>query len=337
VNKGIAVKPRVFVGSSVEQLDTAYTIQQNLEQVCDPIVWDQGVFQLSSNTLDDLLAELDQSDFGIFVFAPEDIAVIRNKEYQSTRDNVLFEFGLFIGRLGKQRVFFVLPRDQTDFRLPSDLIGIIPATFNAAREDRQAAMGPACHEIRKAIKKLGSRTQASRADLIKLLQNVNCDAFTTPFGLEQSLIAFTIRVKEVKDLFSENFEKVHPDYTRYVIEIFKLLKALSEEAQEIPTNERFSQYIAWNAKGILIDALRYAIVNRTNDLLQALGVPGDRIDSRRLISDAELAFGCRPKNNTEEINEAKKISQGHRLDPQLVESYMQAIVEENRRGGEQGE
>ena len=118
------MRPRVFIGSSAEQLDTAYAVQQNLEYDCEPTVWTQGVFRLSSNTLDDLLRTLEKTDFGIFVFAPDDIAIIRGQQHEATRDNIIFELGLFIGRLGKRRTFFILPREVgSGFRLPSDLVG----------------------------------------------------------------------------------------------------------------------------------------------------------------------------------------------------------------------
>jgi predicted nucleotide-binding protein len=79
------MKARVFIGSSSEQVDTAYAIQRNLERTCDTTVWDQGVFALTSTVLDDLVEALDRTDFGVFVFGPDDIVTIRAKEYQSTR------------------------------------------------------------------------------------------------------------------------------------------------------------------------------------------------------------------------------------------------------------
>lgn len=151
------MKARVFIGSSSEQVDTAYAIQRNLERTCDATVWDQGVFALTSNVLDDLISVLDRTDFGIFVFGPDDITTIRAKEYQSTRDNVVFELGLFIGKLGKARTFFVMPKERGDFRLPSDLLGVTPAEFDETREDQQAALGPACSLIRQKIAQLGIR------------------------------------------------------------------------------------------------------------------------------------------------------------------------------------
>jgi hypothetical protein len=151
------MKPRAFVGSSSEQVDTAYAIQRNLERSCDVTAWDQGVFQLTSNTLDDLIALLERTNFGIFVFGSNDLTTIRNAQYQSTRDNVVFEFGLFIGKLGKSRTFFVMPRERGAFRLPSDLVGTTPAEFDETREDRQTALGPACSAIRQRIDQLGIR------------------------------------------------------------------------------------------------------------------------------------------------------------------------------------
>jgi hypothetical protein len=153
------VKPTLFIGSSSEQLNTAYAIQSQLERVCEPSVWDQGVFQLSGNALDDLIGQLDRADFAVFVFGPDDFSTIRDKAYETTRDNVVFELGLFIGRLGKARTYFVLPRNRRELRIPSDLLGVMAATFDDSREDRRAALGPACFSIQERIEALGVRPE----------------------------------------------------------------------------------------------------------------------------------------------------------------------------------
>lgn len=79
------------------------------------------------------------------------------------RDNVIFELGLFMGRLGKESCFFVVPRGHENLRLPSDLIGVKPATFNPDRQDGnlQSALGAACTEISKAIKALTPKYETS--------------------------------------------------------------------------------------------------------------------------------------------------------------------------------
>jgi hypothetical protein len=156
------MKPKIFIASSVEWLKVANTIQERLEYDAEVTVWDQDVFQLSSNTLDDLNDALSITDFGIFVFTPDDTVKIREGEYQSVRDNVIFELGMFIGRLGKNRCFIVSPRLQNSFRIPTDLLGVTPATYDPNRDDGNlsAALNPACNKIRQTIESV-QRTQQS--------------------------------------------------------------------------------------------------------------------------------------------------------------------------------
>jgi Predicted nucleotide-binding protein containing TIR-like domain len=149
------MKPKVFVGSSGESLDIAYAVQENLADDADVVVWSQGIFELTSNALDDLLKTAADFDFAIFVFSPVDVVTIREKQYLSVRDNVIFELGLFMGKLGKSRSFAISPKDAPDLHLPTDLVGVTTARF-VPQDNLRAALGPACTQIRKAIRKLGS-------------------------------------------------------------------------------------------------------------------------------------------------------------------------------------
>jgi hypothetical protein len=147
------MKPTVFIGSSTEGLGVAYVIQDALQHTTEPTVWTQGIFDLSKSTLSSLLEALNKYDFAILVLTPDDVTKLRNKEVQTPRDNVIFELGLFMGALGQDRTYFVVPQDSADLHLPSDLLGIKPATYNAARRDGNlnAATGPACHKISQSI------------------------------------------------------------------------------------------------------------------------------------------------------------------------------------------
>lgn len=154
--------PTLFIGSSSESLDIAYAAQRNLEDVAEVVVWTQGIFELTKSHLESLIDALDDTEFGLFVFGADDVTKIRGVETRTTRDNVVFELGLFIGRLGREQSFIIVPRDVSDFRMPSDLLGINTATFQTpSRPDRwQAALGPACHDVRTAIRK-HARAQAA--------------------------------------------------------------------------------------------------------------------------------------------------------------------------------
>ena len=149
------MKPTLFVGSSSESLDVAYAAQRNLEDVSEVVVWTQGIFELTKSYLESLLEALDDTEFGLFILGADDLIRIRGTEMPTARDNVIFELGLFIGRLGRDRTFILMPKRSADFHLPTDLLGVSTATFEApSRPDRiQAALGPACHDIRLAIRK----------------------------------------------------------------------------------------------------------------------------------------------------------------------------------------
>lgn len=153
------MKPRLFIGSSSEKLRYAYALQEQLEHDADVTLWNQAFFELNTSYLDSLTNGLKDSDFGVFIFAPDDILKLRDQAHAAVRDNVLFEFGLFMGKLGKERVFFVLPQEQGNLRLPSDLLGISTVTFDAGRSSVEAALGPVCSKILRAISKFGVRQE----------------------------------------------------------------------------------------------------------------------------------------------------------------------------------
>src|SRR5262249_789320 len=140
-------RPRVFVGSSVEGLDEAYAVQEALQYTAEITIWTQGVFNLTSNALDDLIDQLLKTDVAIFIFSPDDVTKMRDHQFPSVRDNVILQFGLFLGRLGKKRTFFIIPRMEPSFHLPSDLAGVTPADYDPTRDNLQAALGPACSKI----------------------------------------------------------------------------------------------------------------------------------------------------------------------------------------------
>ena len=146
------MKPKVFVASSVEGLDIAYPVQVNLQHDADVTVWSQGVFSLSVTPLDSITEALRSSDFGIFVFSPDDETKMRGNVSDTVRDNVIFELGLFVGKLGKRRCFIIMP-DNINLHIPTDLVGVTPAKYSGERDRSEiaAALGPACHEIRQAM------------------------------------------------------------------------------------------------------------------------------------------------------------------------------------------
>jgi hypothetical protein len=162
-------KPSLFVGSSSEGLDFARAVRAGLEGDAEVSLWNEGVFPLGQTFVEALLNALPRFDFAVLVLTPDDFLVSRTQETLAPRDNVLFELGLFMGRLGRSRTF-VLHQADTGLKMPSDLAGLVTATYDWPRADRnhRAAVGVACDSIRQVIRDLGvieAKTSRAIVDL----------------------------------------------------------------------------------------------------------------------------------------------------------------------------
>lgn len=154
-------KPSLFIGSSVEGLPVAEFIQANLDHSAEVTIWSQGVFGLSGGTLETLVREAPKFDFAVFVLTPDDIVTKRKNTANAARDNVLFELGLFMGILGRERTFIVHPRPRDSMDFPTDLAGITCADYDPNRSDGnlRAALGSVSTNLKQAITTQGCRTR----------------------------------------------------------------------------------------------------------------------------------------------------------------------------------
>lgn len=155
----MSAKPSLFIGSSIEGLDIAKSLQRNLEFSAEVTIWHQGVFGLSVGTLESLEKKLQVMDFSVLVLTPDDLITSRGETNNSARDNVLLELGMSIGILGKERSFIVFDR-SSDIKLPSDMAGITPATYEIHKDGNLlSSLGSASSEIEDALKFQGKRAK----------------------------------------------------------------------------------------------------------------------------------------------------------------------------------
>jgi hypothetical protein len=150
------MKPNVFIASSKEGFKIAEAIQEQLRATADCQIWTQDAFHPSGGTLDSLLKLVGEHDFGIFVLSPDDKVKIRNKDYPSARDNVIFEAGLFMGRYGRHNAFLVCHESQPEFRIPTDLLGFTTVLYDPTHsKGLVCGTAPAVRQIREAIESHG--------------------------------------------------------------------------------------------------------------------------------------------------------------------------------------
>jgi Predicted nucleotide-binding protein containing TIR-like domain len=122
-------RPRIFIGSSKEGLPIAEQVLSELSTVGDCVLWTTH-FDFGDSAYEDLVKKLSLFDYGILVATADDVTVSRAVEKPSPRDNVIFEFGLFAGRLGRQRAFLLA---ESGIKVLSDLNGITLPFFPTSK------------------------------------------------------------------------------------------------------------------------------------------------------------------------------------------------------------
>jgi len=154
----MARHPTLFVGSSAESLPVANEIQALLQRSVEVTIWNQGVFVPGRTSLEALVDASARFDFAVMVGDASDLVERRGERALAPRDNVMFELGLFMGALGRERTLLLFNRDNVP-ALPTDLAGVTCLTYGN-REDRnlRAALGPAASDIEHVVARLGFRS-----------------------------------------------------------------------------------------------------------------------------------------------------------------------------------
>jgi Predicted nucleotide-binding protein containing TIR-like domain len=166
------IRPSLFVGSSAEGLPIAKAIQVCLDHACEVALWTQGIFGLTQGTLESLVLALDSFDFAVLVLTADDLTTSRGVEKPAARDNVLFELGLFVGGLGRDRTFMLYDRSSPP-ALPSDRAGVTAATFMPhVSGNLENAVGAACTQIERVITKKGVRESQKVKRLAEATESV---------------------------------------------------------------------------------------------------------------------------------------------------------------------
>jgi CRP/FNR family transcriptional regulator, cyclic AMP receptor protein len=92
---------QVFVGSSTEGKPLADAVIGALREAgLSPLPW-YDFFKSSRPPLQELELLTLNADAAVLVASADDQAIIRGKKWHQARDNVLFEYGLFAGTIGR--------------------------------------------------------------------------------------------------------------------------------------------------------------------------------------------------------------------------------------------
>ncbi len=200
-------KATIFIGSSVEGLSYANAVFNELERTTIPTVWDQDVFTPSNSTLEDLEIIVHSYDFAVYVATPDDLRISRGSAASIPRDNIIAELSMFIGAIGRERVFLLQPRDDA-IVMPSDYLGIHTLEYTNRPDNIRGAVRGACTIITRRIERLGRRPPPStpvnlhtspssleRADVINFFTRIVGDNIISE-GIYESVV-YPLRVSTV--------------------------------------------------------------------------------------------------------------------------------------------
>ena len=107
-NANLRGRPNLFIGSSSEGHDFDVEIRAQLERFPIEIIHWSQIFPSGIFSLEALLNILPKIDAALFISTPDDETKYRGKIKPQPRDNIIFEFGLFMGKLGRKHVSMVL-------------------------------------------------------------------------------------------------------------------------------------------------------------------------------------------------------------------------------------
>ncbi len=68
-------------------------------------LWDKDVFDIGETSIESLIRTSKMVDMAVFFFTGEDILITENNYFHTIRDNLLFEYGLFMGTVGIKNVY----------------------------------------------------------------------------------------------------------------------------------------------------------------------------------------------------------------------------------------
>ena len=147
---------KIFVGSSKEGLKYASQIQALLKNEPDIqcVLWPE-IFEPGSLTFEALEEMLMECCAAIFVVTPDDQAVIRERTVRLPRANVMLEFGLVAGRLGRHNIALC---SYGTAELPSDLAGLTIIKMDGVENPHNEAESILLHSGEAQLRRWCSRS-----------------------------------------------------------------------------------------------------------------------------------------------------------------------------------
>jgi hypoxanthine phosphoribosyltransferase len=142
---------KLLVFSSMEGLRTAEAFKGELLKLGHEVrLWNELVFLPGQILVNALISAVPSYDAAVLVMTEDSTLTYRGGDFNAPGDNLVLELGLCLGVLGPERTFIVAPSDGF-FKLPSDVDGLLHATYDTSAQDQSVSIRIACKEVAAAI------------------------------------------------------------------------------------------------------------------------------------------------------------------------------------------
>lgn len=148
-------RPKLLIASSSEGVEYAKALKVLLTPNIDSDVWIEGFFEAGDFTLETLEEHSREYDGALVVATADDQVTSRNKETPAPRDNLVFEFGLFVAVFGRRRAL-LLVEAEAGVKVPTDVAGLTYLPFQ-----RTSVAGEGLESAAAEIRRLAKRWKDS--------------------------------------------------------------------------------------------------------------------------------------------------------------------------------
>ena len=186
---------RLIIGSSTEGLAHARALKKLLMPEVEATLWSEDFFTPGELTLETLEERSRTFDGAVVVATADDRVVARGKESDAVRDNLLFEFGLFVAMFGRRRAL-MLVEGLGSTKLPSDMLGLTCIGFKKSK-DATTAISSAADKTKLAVSKFADEVvDRVVADRLEELMRVFIGDLQAAIGVTSDLGLHTWIVDE---------------------------------------------------------------------------------------------------------------------------------------------
>lgn len=235
----------IFIGSSSESVNYASSLKSILEEDRNfnfkVTIWKDAEFVLGETIIESLEKIKNLYECAIFIFHPDDEINFKSKTMKSVRDNVIFEFGLFVGVLGIKNCFAVIP-DNIEIKQPSDILGVNYARyiFNESERNFENTLRTAANKIKSAIIERHKRRREhkdfflERGDFRESIVDASVDVTISDYDLYDQWIQSIKRGEKIKEellYWERKTAKKWLEYEDFTNQSFDLISAIGHEVK----------------------------------------------------------------------------------------------------------